>query len=138
MNASSGKIDIQQEMSDQLTVHKSLDQEIIVTTADKIRLCLIENKECLRTKNEWILPLTLLITIVATLLATDFKEFLLSAAVWEAIFILGSIICVIWLLKSGRTAWKNRKLGGIEEIVTTLKHSTAAANVDTNNGQGGA
>lgn len=115
------QIDVEQEFSRRLTVHKSLDQEVVVTTVDKVRLCLLKNQECLRAKREWVTPLSLLLTLLAALFATEFKDFGLAAAVWEAAFVLGAGASFVWLLFAGGKAWRNRPIGGIEQIVSELK-----------------
>ncbi len=114
-------IDVQREFSKRLTVHKSLDQEVVVTTVDKVRLCLLGNQDCLRAQRQWLTPLSLLITLLAALLATDFKDFGLTAAVWEALFILAALASFVWLVIAGFRAWKNRAAGGIEQIIAELK-----------------
>lgn len=115
------QLDVGQEFSRRLTIHKSLEQEVVVTTVDKVRLCLMANQDCLRARREWVTPLSLLLTVLAALFATDFKEFVLAAAVWEAIFVLGAAASFVWLVIAGANAWRNRSLGGVERIVSELK-----------------
>lgn len=124
MNQPQAKIDIEQELSDQLTIHKSLGQEVMVTTVDKVRLCLIQHLDCLRAKHEWLMPLSLLLTFLATLLSAEFTNFVLKAPVWEAIFIIGFLVSVVWLGLAGLRAWKIRKLGGIDAIISQLKQAS--------------
>ena len=39
MTPEGGSIEIGRELSDRLIVHKNIDQEIVLTTVDKIRIC---------------------------------------------------------------------------------------------------
>ncbi len=119
------RIELDKEFSDQLTVHKNIGQEIVVTTVDKVRICLMETRDCLTTKREWATPLALCLALLSTLVAADFRDYLLPKAVWQAMYILGTIIAGTWLVKAGSAAWLNRKKGSIEEIVRRLKASGA-------------
>ncbi|MGN8197913.1 hypothetical protein ACS8Y6_04410 [Salinisphaera sp. RV14] len=121
MNTSDGQIDLQEDFSRQLTVHKSLDQEVIVTTADKVHLCLIKHRDKLTAKREWTLPASICITLVASLTAAQFRDFFLDAAVWKALFIISTIITFIWFCFAVKKAWDNRQSGDIDEIVEALK-----------------
>ncbi len=82
------RIELDKEFSDQLTVHKNIGQEIVVTTVDKVRICLMETRDCLTTKREWATPLALCLALLSTLVAADFRDYLLPKAVWQAMYIL--------------------------------------------------
>ena len=92
-------------------IYQNTAQDYIVTTKDKVELVLLKTEKALSDKNSWITPLSLTITCVISLITADFKDFLLSASVWEALFILSSIIFSIWLIYAAIIAWKNRKKG---------------------------
>jgi hypothetical protein len=117
------QIEIGKEFTDKLTVHKRLDQEVVITTVDKIKLCLIKNRDCLLNKKDWLLPLALLVTFLTSLVAATFNDFLLKPEVWKAIYVLGSIICFIWLVISLLKLRKIIGKGSIDEIVKELKSS---------------
>ncbi len=102
-------------------VYSNVDQEIIVTTEDKIRLCLIEHLSKLEKKDSWITPFGILLTIIIIFPTTDFKDFLfLSADTWEAIFILSGLICIGWLIKS---LWHLRVSSSLDEVVNIIKQT---------------
>ena len=61
MNKPDIQIQFGQEFLEGLKIHKNLDQEIIVTTVDKAKLCLIENRDLLHHQREWLTPLGLLV-----------------------------------------------------------------------------
>lgn len=121
MNPTSGTINVQKEISAAVTVHKNLGQEVMVTTEDKVRLCLIEHRQSLRAKNKWTVPLGIFATLVVALCAADFRQFIVSADVWKALFILSTVVTFIWLARSGYHAYVHRKGGDIDEIVLALK-----------------
>lgn len=99
-------------------VHINVSQEVIITTEDKVRLCLSEHLKRMEKKRGWIAPLGILMAIVLTLVTTTFKEFGLSAATWQAIFIVGAVLSGVWLVWSIREAQRSQK---IEDIVAELK-----------------
>lgn len=120
-------IEFEKEFSAKLTVHKNIGQEVIVTTVDKVKICLMENRECLTAQKEWITPLSLFIALVTTLAAAEFRKFLFEAAVWQAIYVLGAVITLVWTVLKLRDAWKMRSKASIDTIVTSLKAQSPPA-----------
>ena len=47
------QIEFGKEFSEKLTVYKNLGQEVMVTTVDKVRLCLMTNRDSLYRK-KWL------------------------------------------------------------------------------------
>ena len=118
-------IDIQKEFSERLQVHKNLAHEVVVTTVDKLRICLMENRDVVTAKHEWITPGSLLLTCITTIVAADFKKFVFEANVWQAVFVLLGIASLIWLVVSARKAWAHRNDGSIEQVVSKIKTASA-------------
>ncbi len=48
-------------------VYRNLSQEVIITTEDKVKLCLIEHLKKMENKKEWLIPLGILIPLIITL-----------------------------------------------------------------------
>lgn len=120
MSATTGHINVEQEFSEKLTVHKNLGQDVIVTTTDKVRLCLLGHRDSLSKKNEWLMPLSLFVSIATTLVAAEFRKFILEPQVWQALFIFSGVACLFWLAVSCKRAWQNRKAGNIDLIIHEL------------------
>lgn len=118
------QIEFEKEFSDKLTIHKNLGQEVVVTTVDKVRLCLLENRDSLISQKEWRTPLGIFLALLTTLVAADFREFIFKPDVWTAIYVIGSLISFCWLCCSGYKAWENRDKGSIDSIVNNLKAQT--------------
>ena len=57
-------------------VDNSVGQEIIVTTADKARLCLIEAMDRMERRRAWIAPAGILATLLVVFPTTTFQDFL--------------------------------------------------------------
>jgi len=115
------QIDFKKEIAEQLTVHTNIGQEVVVTTVDKLRLCLIQNRDYRTIKREWLTPLGIFLTLLTTLVAADFRQFVFNADVWVAIYFLGALISFIWFCWSAYKAWQNRGRGSIDDIVEELK-----------------
>lgn len=99
-------------------VHLNVDQEVIITTEDKIRICLSDYMKKMEKKRSWITPLAIFITIIIAFSTSTFKDIGLDASTWRAIFIIAGIISFGWLILSVREAKQSIKL---EDIVSELK-----------------
>lgn len=123
--ANSDQINFKQEFSEKLTVHKNINQNVIVTTEDKVKICLMENQNVLTSKNEWAAPFGILISLLATIMTTTFKDtFGFSADTLKAVFIITIILSGGWLLKALKQIWDYRDKGNIQNIINYLKESS--------------
>jgi len=100
------------------SVSMNTSQEVIVTTVDKARICLMEYLSNVEKRNSWVAPLGILITLVITLSTTTTRDFLVKADVWQAVFIIGVIITALWL---GLTLYRLPKAKKIDDILNKLK-----------------
>lgn len=104
-------------------VHKNLGQDIITTTTDRLKLKLIEFEKDLTTRERWIAPTGILVSLIATLITANFQVALgLSADTWKAIFIICIFLTSIWLILSLRKlgqAWRRPTLDHIIEQIKT-------------------
>lgn len=108
------------DLTDNRNVYQNTAQDYIVITKDKLELVLLKTEKSLSAKNSWITPLSLAITCGISLISSNFKDFILSASVWEAIFIISTFIFVFWLLKTALKAWHYRKAGNIQNIINQI------------------
>src|SRR5437868_3098372 len=94
-------VDIKKDVSDSLIIHKNYEQEMIVTTIDKLRLCLMDNRHQSASLSAWMAPFGILVTLVGTLVATDFKDSLgMSRDWWQALFIFATGAVALWFLST--------------------------------------
>ena len=113
------------ELSRKLTIHTNLDEDVIITTTDKLELRLRDHQKSLIAKQRWYLPLSILITLVITLATASFKPFWgFKAEHIEAFFYTGVISCLYLLIKSLIILWCNRKKGIIKTVIEELKNKT--------------
>lgn len=101
-------------------VHINVDQALIITTEDKLRINLNEHVNNMERSKSWIAPLGILTTIIIALITTDIKKdvFLFSPDTWQAIFIICAIISFFWLVITIRNAWKCEN---IDDLIKRLK-----------------
>lgn len=115
-------VDFSDELSKNLTIHKNVNQEIIITTSDKIKLVLLSTKEILTSQRDWWTPFGLLISFITTMCTADFKlSFGISKEFWEAIFVLLTIFSFLWFCKSIYRLIKNWGNDDLEKIIAQIK-----------------
>lgn len=79
-------------------VHVNTSQELISITADKLKLILLEHLSQIEINKAWQMPLSLFVTIVLVFCSAEFKPaFGIPADTWRAIFIIGGVVCFIWV-----------------------------------------
>jgi hypothetical protein len=103
-------------------VHFNVDQETIIITEDKIRLCMHQHLGRVEARREWIAPTGVLITLLIIFPTTTFKDFIFTAAVWTAIFVIATLITFAWLI---RAIIRARRAPSVEDIVRVMKRESA-------------
>jgi Flp pilus assembly protein TadB len=99
-------------------VHLNVSQEVIVTTEDKVKLCLQKHLQYLEKKRGWSTPLGIFLTVIAALITTNFKNIGLTSDTWQAIFIIIGALSLVWLSLS---IYQATKVETIEDIIAELK-----------------
>ena len=108
------------QLAQNTRVHFNLDQNAIITTEDKVRLVLLTHLAILEKKKSWIAPAGIFITILTSFVTTNFKDFWLTAATWEAVFLLSGVASFVWLLVALKQAYS---APNVDDIVSELKKS---------------
>lgn len=104
------------------TIHENVAQQIIIITADRAKLCLMEHKRSLSSRFAWIAPLGLVATGVTTLVTSTFHDALgISASTWQAVFVLGTILSTLWLVISIGLLVYRRKERTLDYLMAKLK-----------------
>jgi len=105
-------------------VDTNVTQQIIVTTADKARLCLMQTVERMEQRKAWIAPAGILATLIVVFPTTTFQDFLgLSREYWRALFSLAAIGATIWLVHA---LLRIRTSLTIDQIVDRLRTESLA------------
>src|SRR3989442_265939 len=116
---------IADELVRQSKVYSNLGQEFIMTTEDKLRLCLRDHADCLASKERWVAPVSLFFTFLIVFATADFHEALgLSKATWQAVFVLCTFASVIWSLWTIVAALRTRR--SIDDLIRALKQGSPA------------
>ena len=127
-------IDINNELAKNISIHKNVRQEIVLTTADKIKLVLINVRDCISAQRDWWTPLGLLMSFVATLCTADFKQtFGLSQDFWQALFVFFTIFSFLWLLKDLRKLYLNWGKDDLDKIILQIKLDSESTTNETQN-----
>ena len=94
-------------------------QEFIQTTADKIKLALIEYKNLLTDKNNWTIPFGPFLALLITILTVEqYHSFWgLSGENWYSIILFGFIVSALWLFISIIRAVSKAKVDEIKFFI---------------------
>jgi hypothetical protein len=102
-----------------LTIYNNTAQEVIIITADKVKLCLTDNWRLIEQQYDWHTPLGIGLALLLTLLTTSFRDvYGLSKETWQALCVLGLGACVVWLLIS---CARRPRRPTVEDIVAEMK-----------------
>jgi len=124
------QLDIGRELTERVTIHKNVGQEVIVTTDDKVRLCLMQARASLAAKHDLVAPAGVLVTLVTALATTDPRDFVLGRATWQAIYVIAAVLVAGWLARSGFAVLQQRGSDSVDSIIERLKASTPVVSED--------
>jgi hypothetical protein len=99
-------------------VHGDLTQQVVQITLDKLCLVLHRHVEKSTRSRDWIAPAGVLLSILLTFASTTFRDNVLSAATWSAVFLLLAIASAGWLVV---TLLRLRRAETIDQLVERIK-----------------
>ncbi len=102
------------------TIYNNIESDLIVTTEDKVKICLHNHLSNIEKRNGWRTPLGIFATIIVTFVTTSFNDVIFVAATWMAIFFLSALISFVWLINSVYQASKSESP---DIIIEELKNS---------------
>jgi hypothetical protein len=108
--------------------HWNVSQDVIVTTEDRIRLCILGHLTTLAEKGGWVAPVSLFFTFATAMTTADFRNFVLPAATWHAVFAICTLLTGLWSVYAIIRAYRVK--GDIDTLVQAIKR-TAKQNVET-------
>ena len=111
---------VRQKFRETSEVHLNLEQVIIVTTEDKLRLCLLNAVDRLDVKRKWWTPLSVFATLILALTTTEFQDrFAISATTWQAVFLILATVTLIWSVVA---VWQATRIEvSVKSIASELK-----------------
>jgi hypothetical protein len=104
-------------------IHVNVHQQLIITTEDKVLLCLQKHLESMNRRQAWVAPAGILVSLALTLLTANFKNAGLPANTWQALFVLSLVVCLGWL---ARSLLYLRSTSSIESVLRELKQGSYA------------
>lgn len=101
-------------------VSQNTETHLISITEDKLRLIIINHHQKISKSRDWAAPLGILITLVATLLTANFKDFLfVDGTSWHYIFLCCAAISG-WLTFTTLLARLSNKTMSVKDVVDTV------------------
>ena len=114
---------IQRKFNQTSKIHWNLESVFIITTEDKLRLCLHKNIDRLDVKRKWATPSALLVSLLLALTTADFKDLFIPSEAWLAIFLIAAVVSFFWTIKA---IWKTIGVEvSVESIISEIKQPTA-------------
>jgi len=117
------EIAVSEEIARRTRIHVSPGQDFLVVSADRVRLRLREHEDRLHARASWQGPAGILASLVAALVAADFKDNLgLSSSTWEALFVVTTLGCAVFFVRAVVRAIRAWNRGDeIEALVSRLR-----------------
>lgn len=107
------------------TLYLDVNQEIIVSDANALKLRLIEYNKNVQKTRDWITPASIFITILIALVTASFQEFMgISANIWEFLFILSGGLSFIVTLHRVYAYFKVKTKCSVDYFIEELKKSS--------------
>lgn len=119
-------INLDQALTEKIKVHENVSQEIILISADKVKLILIEHHKVYRKKVDWVAPVGIFITVLATVLTAKFEEakFGVPAQMWQGVFILAGIGSFVWSFFVIINVIRCRNKGTVDDFIVKLRSNS--------------
>jgi hypothetical protein len=111
-----------EDLTSDFKIHKNLTQDVIMTTQDKLRLAIIEHRDVLASRKEWISAGSLSLSLLTSLTLTQFQDRLgLPADTWRALYGCFFFLSLLWLINSLYKLYQNRKRGDVDYLIKQIK-----------------
>jgi hypothetical protein len=114
----------QEDLKSDVIIHKNLTQDVLLTTEDKMKLTLIEYKDVLTSRGEWLGAATTAFSFLTSLFLSNFKDVgIIKAGTWQAVYAFLFLFffgrCIFFLIN----LFKNRKKVKINYVIKKIKQS---------------
>jgi len=121
----------QEDFQGEVVIHKNLTQDVVLTTEDKLRLALIQHRETLNSRAEWLGAGTLTLSFLSTLLLTQFKDIgPLSSSTWQAVYFIFFVLAFARFINILVKMYVNRKKATIDYVIKRIKQSGSSDEED--------
>ncbi len=114
----------QEDFQGEVIIHKNLSQDVVLTTEDKLRLALIQHRETLNSRAEWLGAGTLALSFLSTLLLTTPKAVgPISGSTWQAVYFIFFVLAFARFINILVKMYVNRKKATIDYVIKRIKQS---------------
>lgn len=114
----------QDDLKSEVIIHKNLTQDVLLTTEDKMKLALIEYRDVLSARGEWLSASVLVLSFLSSLLLSNFKDVgPISASTWQAVYLIFLIMAVVRFLNIVIKIYQNRKRARIDFVIDKIKQA---------------
>ena len=104
--------------------YNNVNQGVIHITEDKLHVILLKYEGKNKKFYSWTTPMGIFFSCLVATITSDFEKALFfSSDTWKAVFVLCTIISLVWLTLSAINACKNRKNRGIEHLIEEIKNT---------------
>jgi len=105
--------------------HRSnVKSDLIEITEDKLENILLKHLKKMGTRNAWLAPLGLFVSVVLANVSATFNEkFGIPASTWEAVFILAAIASGVWFTVNLVLMIVNWKESSTDYLISCIKNS---------------
>jgi hypothetical protein len=112
----------QEDLRSEVIIHKNLTQDVLLTTEDQMKLALIEYRDVLAARSEWLSSAVLVLSFLSSLLLSDFKDVgPITAATWQAVYFIFLILAVFRFGNVVIKMYQNRKRARIDFVISKIK-----------------
>lgn len=123
------EINVNQEFSERVVVHKNLSPEILVIDVAKLKNIIRDYDDAVKKSGDWISVLALVISLILANCTSSFTSFWgLTPDTWKAIFIICTILSIVWLVAIVFRLCITIKLRNIDHLIKTITEESKPGN----------
>ena len=120
-------LDINSELVDDLALNVNVKQEVVITTVDKLKICLTDHRDALLAGREWVSMLGLSLSLFATLTAATFSDLWMPAEYWGATYLIAGLLSAAYTVVLFVRAIKGALQGGIDGLIDKISNRSKAS-----------
>ncbi len=122
----------EEDLKSEVIIHKNLTQDLVVTTEDKMKLALIEYRDTLASRGEWLSAAVLTLSFLSSLLLTDFKDIgPLTSETWQAVYFIFFLAALVRFVTIVVKMYQNRHKAKIDHLISKIKQADGVGEKET-------
>jgi len=114
----------EKDLKGEIVIHKNLTQDLLVTTEDKMKLAIIEYRDVLASRGEWIGAGALVFSFMSPLLLANFKDIgPFAAETLRAIYFVLCALAFYRFISILIRVTQNRHKTSIDYLINKIKRT---------------